>query len=109
MRVILIAGKAGSGKSYLGNCLVEFAKSRGLRALQTEYSKYIKLYAREILGYDGQRENKPRTFLQETGVFLRKQFGEDFFVKRMLEDFSVYENYVDLVVISDVRLKQEIE
>ncbi len=109
MKVILVAGKAGSGKTYLGSCLVELAKEKGIRALQTEYSKYVKMYAREILGYEGNRENKPRGFLQETGTLLRKRFGENFFVQRMLEDFFVYENYFDLVVISDVRLRQEIK
>lgn len=110
MKVVLIAGGAGSGKTYLGKKIVEFAKEQGLRALQTEYSKYIKMYAHEILGYDGNSENKPRSFLQNTGSFIREDLKDrTFFIRRMLEDFRIYEKYFDIVVISDVRLLQEIE
>lgn len=110
MKVILIAGSAGSGKTYLGKKIVEYATSSGLRALQTEYSKYIKMYASEILGYDGSRNTKPRKFLQNTGSFIREELKDKtFFVRRMLEDLRIYEIYFDIMVISDVRLLLEIE
>ena len=108
MKVILIAGKAGSGKTSLGNEIINLAESLNLRALQTEFSKYIKMYAKEIICYDGNPNNKPRKFLQDMGSFIRKD-DELFFIRRILEDLKVYENYFDVVVISDVRLIQEIE
>lgn len=107
MKIILIAGKAGSGKTYLGEKIVEMAKKKNLRAFQTEFSKYIKLYAWEILDYDG-KSQKPRKFLQDMGSFMR-EYDDYFFTRRMVEDFHVYEKYFDLVVISDVRLRREIE
>lgn len=110
MKIILIAGRAGSGKTTLGEEIVLEAKRKGLRALQTEYSKYIKMYAKEMIGYDGNRENKPRKFLQDMGTFIRENLeDEHFFTRRMLEDFRVYEHFFDIVVISDVRLIKEIE
>ena len=110
MKIILIAGKASSGKTSLGCEIVNLAKSLNLRALQTEFSKYIKMYAKEIIGYDGDPNNKPRKFLQDMGSFIRNDLeDEKFFVRRMLEDLKVYESYFDIVVISDVRLIQEIE
>lgn len=110
MKIILIAGRAGSGKTYLGKKIVEIAKSIGIRALQTEYSKYIKMYASEILEYDGSSEKKPRKFLQDTGSFIRENLEDaHFFTRRMLEDFRIYEYYFDIVVICDVRLIRELE
>lgn len=110
MQVILIAGKAGSGKTPLGEMIKSYALEKNLRALQTEYSKYLKMYAKEILGYDGNPDKKPRSFLQNTGSYIRENLeDEDFFVRRMLEDFRIYEKYYDLVIISDVRLLHEIE
>ncbi len=110
IKVVLVAGRAGSGKTYLGEKIVEIAKSKNIRALQTEYSKYIKMYASEILGYDGSRENKPRKFLQDTGSFIRETLDDaHFFTRRMLEDFRIYEHYFDIVVVSDVRLIRELE
>ncbi len=107
MKVILIAGTSGSGKTLLGKKIVEYAKTKGLRAIQTEYSKYLKMYAQEILGDN--LTIKPRKFLQEEGSYIRYTLkDEHFFTKRMLEDFRIYEKYADIVVISDVRLKTEI-
>lgn len=110
MKIILISGKAGSGKTKLGEYIINQAERNGLRAVQTEYSKYLKLYAKEILDYDGKCNNKPRKFLQDLGSFIRYDLGdEEFFTRRMLEDFKIYETLADIVVISDVRLKKEIE
>lgn len=110
MKIILISGRANSGKTKLGEYIVKYAKIKNLRAIQTEYSKYLKLYAKEIIGYDGSRENKPRKFLQDLGSFIREDLKKKhFFTDRMLEDFKVYEKFADIVVISDVRLKEEIE
>lgn len=110
MKIILIAGQAGSGKTYLGEKIVSFAETQGMQAVQTEFSKYLKLYAKEILEYDEKKTDKPRKFLQDIGSFIREDLeDEHFFTRRMLEDFRIYEKFYDLVVISDVRMKTEIE
>ncbi len=109
MKVIVLAGKAGSGKNYLGEKLVYYAQKNHLRAVLTEYSKYLKLYAKELLNYDAQKDEKPRKFLQDIGSFVREKIDASFLVKRMLDDFYVYETCCDVVVISDARLIQEIE
>ncbi len=109
MKIILIAGKAGVGKTKLGEYIVHYAKESGQKIVQTEYSKYLKLYAKELLGYQENEEDKPRTFLQEEGFYIRNELkDQDFFTRRMLEDFRIYQKYVDIVVISDVRLLNEI-
>ncbi len=110
MKIFLISGVSGSGKTKLGELIVKCAQEKNLRAVQTEYSKYLKLYAKEILGYDGNPLNKPRKFLQDEGSYIRDTLrDEHFFTRRMLEDFRIYEKYADIVVISDVRLEREIE
>ena len=40
MKIILIAGLAGSGKTLLGELIVQQAQNSHLKAIQTEYSKY---------------------------------------------------------------------
>lgn len=106
MKIILIAGKAKSGKSTLASLIAEKLQAQNKTVLKTEYSKYLKMYAKEVLNWS-LSSNKPRTFLQETGSFLRK-YDESIFIRRMLEDFLVYEKYFQYVIISDVRLIKEI-
>ncbi len=104
MKVILISGKAGSGKDevakllkmYLGNTVI------------TKLAKYIKLFAAEMTDWDGKEDDKPRTFLQEMGDNLRL-LDKNFLTKRMIEDLNIYEKNVDVVVINDARLPLEIE
>ena len=110
MKVYVIAGKAGSGKSEVAKYIKEYYIYQKLDTVVTEYSKYIKLFAREITDWDGSNTNKPRKFLQEFGSYVRNEMGEPkFFVNRMLEDLDIYNNYADVVVISDARYPVEIE
>ena len=110
MKVYLIAGKAGSGKSEVAKYIKEYFIYQKEETVITEYSKYIKMFAKELTDWDGSNNNKPRKFLQDFGSYIRNEMGEKkFFVNRMLEDLDIYTNYVDVVVISDVRYPAEIE
>lgn len=109
MKIFLVAGKAGSGKGEVASIIKEYYESVGKKALITEFSKYAKMYAKEILNWDGVSE-KPRKFLQDIGVTIRDNMDKPmFFVDRMLDDMKVYELYFDVVILADVRLPQEIE
>ena len=105
MKVYLLSGKAGSGKNYIANLL----KKKLNNSLVTSLSKYIKLYAFELSLWDGDDNNKPRKFLQETGDLLRA-IDLNFLTKRMLEDIKVYAKLgLENIIISDVRLLDEIK
>lgn len=103
MNVYLIAGKAGSGKNYVANLLKEQLPDSVITGL----SKYIKLFALELGEWDGNDDNKPRSFLQQTGDKLRA-VDKNILSKRMLEDIIVYESLgIKNVIISDARLEDE--
>ena len=104
MRIFLISGKAGSGKNEVANILKDNLGSTVI----TSFSKYIKLFALEFTDWDGRDITKPREFLQTMGDKLRA-IDETFLIKRLIEDFKVYENNFDNVVVSDVRLPHELE
>lgn len=109
MKIFLIAGKAHSGKATIANIIKEYYKDD--LTIITEYSKYLKLYAKEILGWDGSYETKPRAFLQELGYDIRKNMDKNFFIKRMLEDIEIYQKYTNVsnLVIADIRYPEEID
>jgi len=109
MKLYLIAGRARSGKTEVAKLLQELLIANQKKAVITEYSKYIKMFAHDLLSWDGISEPKPRDFLQEMGTYTREKFGQTFFTKRMQEDLKIYENFVDCVIISDVRMPQELD
>ena len=110
MKIYLIGGKAGSGKSEIAKYIKEYYIYQKQDTVITEYSKYIKMFAKELTDWDGSPANKPRKFLQDFGSYVRNEMGEPkFFIRRMLEDLDIYSNYVDVVVISDVRYPAEID
>lgn len=110
MKVYVIAGKAGCGKNTTANYIKEYYETLGKSVAITEISKYLKLFAYEIKNWDEKRETKPRTFLQEVGSAIRHElYNEDFLINRLLEDLKVYEKFVDVVIIADVRFPREVE
>lgn len=109
MKIFLIAGKSGSGKSEVAKIINEFYIYKLEKCVLTGYSKYLKLFAQELTSWDGASQNKPRDFLQEFGSKIRK-FDQYYFTKRMIEDINIYAlDNVENVIISDVRMPEEIE
>lgn len=104
MKIILISGKAGSGKTSLAKRISELLP----KTVITSFSKYIKLFALEMTDWKGNDSDKPREFLQNMGDTLRS-IDHNFMCNRLMEDMKVYEIYYDYVIISDVRLVNELE
>lgn len=109
MKVFLIAGKARSGKTKAAYLLKEILEGKNEKVVITEYSKYIKLFAKDLIGWDMVSEPKPRSFLQDMGEFVRKLNKDTYFVERMKEDLEIYKHFTDNVIISDVRMPKELD
>lgn len=108
MRIFLIAGKAGSGKNEVAKLIKEYYIYKLEECAITSYSKYIKNFALELTNWDGTEGNKPRDFMQRLGDDMRKN-DPNFLVSNMIKDITIYQKYVENVVISDVRMPNEIE
>ncbi len=105
--IFLIAGKACSGKDTVAQFITNYCSNQKVISLQ--YSHYIKEYAKRISDWDGSEESKPRALLQQLGTALiREQIDEFLLIRRMCEDIKVYSYFYDIIVISDVRLEEEI-
>jgi hypothetical protein len=66
------------------------------------------MYAKNIVGWDGKEETKPRTFLQDIGDLV-KEINPNFLIDRVVEDIEIYKHYFDNIIICDARFKDEIE
>jgi len=110
MKIFLVAGKAQSGKDFVGKKIQNYYDQFDQKSVITRFSKYVKLYAKEMTDWNGLEEEKPRKFLQQMGTFIREKMDNPyFFIKRMIEDIEIYSNFFDNVIITDVRLPDEIE
>src|SRR5574344_1908113 len=109
MRLFIISGKSGTGKNELANHIKKYYDNKHINSIITEYSKYVKLMAREVLNWDGLALDKPRTYLQDMGSEYRRILGRDIFINRMQEDILIYEHHYDNVIISDARLINELK
>lgn len=108
MRIFLVAGKAGSGKNEVAKLIKEFYIYKREECAVTHYSKYIKNFALELTDWDGTDVNKPRDFMQQLGDKIREN-DPNYFTSNMIRDIEIYDDYVQNLVISDVRMPSEIE
>lgn len=110
MKIILLAGKANSGKDSSAEFFDEYYRSKGLDVVNIQIAYYIKMYAKQIAKWDGDNETKPRQLLQDLGTeLIRKQIDNFFFIKRILQDIDIYSRYFDVVTISDGRMPEEMD
>ena len=109
-RVYMIAGKARHGKDTTACFIKEYLENKNIKTVILQISSPLKFYAKKILGWDGEETSKPRDFLQHLGIsVIREKMGEDFLIKRLIDDIKVLFNYADCIVVSDVRLPLEFE
>lgn len=108
--IFVIYGKARSGKSTVTEYIKEYYENKNLKAIDIMYAESIKNYAKKILDWDGLDETKPRDFLQQLGTeIIRNKIDNNFFINRVLQDIEVYSYFYDAIIITDARLKEEIE
>ncbi len=108
MKIFLIAGKAESGKGEVAKLIKEYYIYKHEKTVVTSYGKYIKNLAMELSDWDGNEATKPRKYLQELGQQIRT-INPNFIINNMTKNFEVYENFVQNLVIDDVRMPEEID
>lgn len=108
--IILIAGRARSGKSTLAKYLYEEYKNQKKNVVISEYTKYLKHYIEQITNKKINAEEKPRDLLQQISskIIKEKLNKRDFFIKRQIEDIEIYSYLTDVIIIPDVRFEAEI-
>ena len=108
MKIFLVAGKSGSGKTEVAKLINEYYVYQKQRCAITSYSKYLKNFAKELDNWDGNENTKPRDFLQKLGDLIRQK-DPNYFVSNMIKDIEIYSEYLDVLIIADVRMPEEID
>jgi len=108
MKIIGLAGKARTGKDTVSLHLV---KNYGFK--QFSFAEHLKQVA-EVAGWDGLKDERGRRLLQNMGDVLR-EYDSKIFIKQLIGRIKYYEKFCletgieCRIVISDIRLIQEIE
>lgn len=109
-KLYLISGKARHGKDTIGSFLKEFYEQDNKCAITCSYASYLKDYAKKITDWDGNEETKPRELLQQLGNLIRIDLGKsDMLIDRLNDDILIYANFFDAIIVTDVRLKKELQ
>ena len=109
--IILLSGKAHSGKNYCADYLEEQLKAKGYRVVQDMFAKYIKGYLKDYYGWDGiTKDDFYRDKMQQLGtdIIKEKLNYKSFHALRLAQDISIIENDFDYIIISDCRFRDEI-
>lgn len=110
MKLILIGGKARSGKDTIADFMMERLLLDNKKVCKLQVGQYIKYYAMKYFGWDGREETKPRELLLEIGTkVIREKIDPDFHIDRLIQDVKVLSNFYDILIVSDVRMPVEIE
>lgn len=109
MKIFVIGGCAGSGKSTFGNLLKEELKDYGYKPCVMQITSPLYSYAENYFNYDPNRDPKPREFLQKMGIeIIKEKLGKkDFLLNRLYEDIEILSNFFDVFIITDARLINE--
>jgi energy-coupling factor transporter ATP-binding protein EcfA2 len=109
-QIILIAGKAGSGKDTFANCLKQYLQQEeNKKVLIIHFADYIKFICKEYFGWNGEKDEYGRTLLQQTGTENGRHRNDNMWCKIIIEFLKAFGQDYDYILIPDTRFTDEIE
>ena len=107
MHIILLSGLAQNGKDSVADIMMEKLDGKSIKIAMADYLKFM---AKKYYNWDGEKNQKGRTILQQLGTErIREELNlNTFHVERVCQDIEVIENRFDYVFIPDVRFKNEV-
>ena len=109
MRVILISGKAQSGKDSSAFMIKELLEKKNKKVLIIHYADNLKLFCKHHLGWDGDKtKEEGRKLLQWFGTDVVRKNYEDTWVDINVALLKGIKTLYDYVIIPDVRFPNEI-
>jgi hypothetical protein len=104
-KIILISGKAGSGKDTFANILKEEAKGK---TLILHYADLLKYICKTYFGWNGEKDDYGRALLQKVGTDIVKSKKPTFWVDFIIDMVSFFDNEYDYFFVADCRFVEEI-
>lgn len=108
MKCITISGSAGHGKDTFATNLKRNLEDLSYKVCIFHYADYIKMIAKEIYGWDGNKDFKGRNILQKLGDNIRNK-DKMLIVNELIKVLEIVENDFDIALIPDSRFPIEID
>ena len=107
--VILLSGKAQSGKDYIANIMKQQFEENGNKVLVTHYADLLKYILKTFFNWDGKKDKKGRDLLQRVGTDVIRKKMPDYWVNFISQMISFFPNEWNYILIPDTRFPNEIE
>lgn len=108
MKIIGIAGLAGSGKDTFAEMLHEEFIQKGLHGEVIPYAWLLKSILKDYFHWDGKKDEAGRTLLQTVGTDIIREKNPDFWVDFLINMADAFSNVWDYIIIPDVRFENEV-
>ena len=108
MKVILICGKAESGKDTAAGFMESWCKANGKRVMVTHYADLLRYICAKYLGWDGKKDEAGRKLLQTVGTDIFRKEYPDIWVDHIAAVLKCLGHNWDFVIIPDCRFPNEV-
>ena len=109
MEIILISGKAQSGKDTFANLLKKELKSKNKRVLITHYADLLKYIAKTFFDWNGKKDEYGRYLLQNIGTDVIRKENPNYWVNFINDMIGFCGNLYDYILIPDTRFPNEVD
>lgn len=113
MKIIMISGKAGSGKDTIANFFKDELIASNKRVLVMHFADLVKYYATQYFNWDGEKNEAGRSLLQEIGTtVMRGRYPEYWaeIIGKFIDAYTIPEHsFFDYILIPDWRFINEYE
>lgn len=109
LKIILIAGKALSGKDTVAKIIQEHLQKKKKTVVITHFADLLKYICKEYFNWNGVKNNFGRDLLQHIGTNVIREKNPDYWVDFLMEFLSMFKNQWDYVIIPDCRFPNEID
>lgn len=108
-KLVLISGKAESGKTLAANILKKLLEAKGKKVTLLPFASYLKFICREHFGWDGKKNEEGRRILQHVGTDIVRKRNPDFWVEIVAKFVETFGEDFDYIICDDTRFVNEIE
>lgn len=109
MKIILISGKAETGKTLSAHIIKKKLEKWDKKVVIIPYGAYVKDLARLLYGWNGEKDTYGRELLQKLGTDIIRTREPDFWVDTVKRLVKALRNDFDYVIIDDCRFPNELE